>query len=256
MNLHYDSCSGLAEKTWTNKSAAMKKKWKCELNCREGKARTPLNESNDLPQDTEAGETKETEKILQMILAKMVMFEDWEEKQSKLMEKISENNELIKNLNKKIEEQDKKMEMKDKIIKEMAGKINDLEQYGRNKQWELHNIPEKEKEDLEDLVVKIGAKLKIQINKNNIEAVHRINSKNINKPRPIIIEMQSRRMRNDIIEARKKIITQNEMLGNGSGERIFINESLTPLNKSLLWKAKETGKEKGYKCIWYKNNRK
>ena len=89
------------------------------------------------------------------------------------------------------------------IIQQVRGKVleftssvnqleearDDLNQYQRKHNLEIHGIPEKEEEDLEAIVEELGKVLDVEIEYSDIDIVHRLPSKLV--PRPIIVKFKS-----------------------------------------------------------------
>lgn len=133
-------------------------------------------------------------------------------------------------------------------LSKLENKVDDLEQYGRRNCLLLHGIPERvAKDNPEDIVIKtIKEKLKIDIDKREIDRVHRIGQI---KPvrtvaeavregtRPIIIKFTNYRSR--------QIVFSNKRLLKGSG--ISITESLTKNRMKLVRQAQETY---GNRNVW------
>lgn len=258
---HFENCSGLSERTWRQKSTDAKTKWRCPVFCRNTTSNTlnsptiPPSQQQPPFEQSKEESMRDVMAILAEIQLQLTELNTTITRLATKQEEMAKELELEREENKKKEGRIIKIEEQIKKINNMEERINGLEQYGRNRQWEIHNMPEVPGEQLAEIVVKLGTKIKVEIKKTDIEVIHRIPSSNGNKPKTIIIEMNSRKKRNEIIEAKKKIVTQNDILGSGTSGRIYINESLTPYNKDLFWKARETGKKNNYKYTWFKNNK-
>ena len=140
---------------------------------------------------------------------------------------------------------------KDEIIKNLQTRIAYLEQYTRKNNIEIHGVTETRDEDIEAIVCNIGRAIDVNINKNDIEAAHRIPTRRNDAPRPIIVRFQSRKIKN-LVTAKKKVkITNRQALNteNASERNVFIYE-LSPYFKDLMWKAKQKGRDKQWKFVW------
>ena len=102
---------------------------------------------------------------------------------------------------------------------------------------EIDNIPQIEGENTTKIVFKLMDVLKMDLNKNVLDVVHRLS----NKPdSPIIMKFTSRTARDAFFSDRSGLKTFTiECLGfsidlNSKSSRIFINESLSRINKALF----------------------
>lgn len=190
-------------------------------------------------------------KIIKDIYKRLDILTRLENNNKEIKEKMQEATTLIRELKGKVEMMEEVIKKKDEEINGLKGRINALEQYGRNRNIEIHNVPEKNGENLEEITQKISEKLGIKITEEEIEVAHRIPTKNTHKPKPIIVQFRSRKIRDKIVADRKKTITQREVVVNGTSDRVFINENLSPYFKDLLWKAKNRAKELQYRFVWF-----
>lgn len=143
---------------------------------------------------------------------------------------------------------------KDCIIETLSIHINKLDQYGRNKNIELVNVQELPGEDVTNLVLKLANVLDIELAESDIEAAHRIPYRDVTKTSRIIVQLSSRKKREEFLEKRRSVLSSNLLTGGVSvaGEkRVYINENLNTYYKELLWKAKEKSKSVGFKFVWF-----
>ncbi|XP_054259215.1 uncharacterized protein LOC128983961 [Macrosteles quadrilineatus] len=140
---------------------------------------------------------------------------------------------------------------KDKEILELKIQVNKLEQYGRNKNLEVNEVAEVKGENVE-VVMKIAEKFGVQLEERDIEIAHRLpKTKTEQRPANIIVQFANRKVRNRLLEARKKVVTNAEVTGHHGG-RIYISENLSFYYRNLLKTAKDKAKSLNYKYIWYK----
>jgi hypothetical protein len=66
------------------------------------------------------------------------------------------------------------------------------------------------------------------------------------------VQFSSRKKREELLTARRKVITNTDIYGQHSNShlRIFINENLSPHYRNLLYKVKEVAKENDFKFVW------
>jgi len=169
-------------------------------------------------------------------------------------------------LKKKISELENKMEGNDekvlqfvqleKRIEEMKLSQCEKEQYDRNKNIEINGLEENPKENLHDVMKKMADAYGIQDYRTDVvEKMHRIPSKNKEKVSSIIVQFKRREDRDKWISAKKRTVTNDQILQNSNGKRIFVNENMTPHFRQLFWKAKNFAKENKYKYVWFKNGK-
>ena len=213
-----------------------------------------------------------------------------EQKQKTLEERIRKQEEEQKGKDKKIKElQDKinKIEQSnhgngqgeavEKILTDLKEetekgqeRINEMEQYSRNRNFEIQNIPETANEKVEDIVIRTCDRLGVLVTHEHIEACHRIPLRNKNRIAPIIVQVKSRKLRDEILESRteeirtngkiekrKKQITQDDIIGNGNEkDLVYIRENLTPFYRNLEILTKKIAKtHNGYKFVWFNNGK-
>lgn len=143
-----------------------------------------------------------------------------------------------------------------KDVKSLTSKLNDLEQYSRMNNIEIQGIPEKNNESVVKIVESLCQFVDHPIDANAVEAVHRVQTYNVNAPKSIIVRFLSRKARDEVLLAAKVKRSQLGVTGRAlpfEGGRVFINEHLTPENKKLFREVRLAATEKGYKYVWINN---
>lgn len=253
--VYHLECSNLSHRTFKAKSEAEKRKWVC-VSCRDKKKREKAaDRETEESKDTESESTDEEEGRK----PKNQKF-SLEEKIDLIMLEQKRTNNLILEFRNTVGALQAELEEKNKIISDLKEELNDFKQHYRSNYIELHNVKSSSNEtekELEDITIKVCQEIGIEIVSNDIEAIHRIQTKAASKQKPIIVQLQSRKKKNAILEAKKgKKVTQDMIQNNGKKEeQIFICESLTKENKELLFHTKEAAKEKGYKFVWTKHGK-
>lgn len=128
--------------------------------------------------------------------------------------------------------------------------LNDMEQYGRRPNMEIHGLPFSPAENLvvalKDLAGKIGLS---DFQPSDIAAVHRLPSKPDSTP-PVLVRFVSVRAKEAWMSTRVKLHSLPVLPSHG---RMYFNDNLTLANKDLFWRARSRGREKGYRFVWLKN---
>ena len=108
----------------------------------------------------------------------------------------------------RLEELEEEIDMKENRILKLEMAANDLQQYSRRSSLRIFGVPEKEKEDTDQIVCDIvSSKLGIPITRNDIDRSHRTGKHTRDtrsKHRSIIAKFCTYRKRTEIIRSRKK----------------------------------------------------
>lgn len=139
--------------------------------------------------------------------------------------------------------------------KKLQNHLNQLDQYGRRENIELHGVEEKKNENLYQIAQDLAEQLKLPLPTNSITSIHRmkkpIRNRN-NRPAPIIIRFTSRKISEEWVLKKKTGITNKNIIEKGTDTEIYINENLSPAIKELYWQARIRGKELKYSFVWVK----
>ena len=137
-----------------------------------------------------------------------------------------------------------KVESLESKITKLEEQIDDVEQYERRDTLILSGpvLPsEHSMENAADLVVKaIKDNLRVNITHSDINIAHRLGPKKQNKDRPLIVKLQNRTKKSEIMDA---CVTMKPNL--------YINESLTPKRRSLfttIWAIRKTHRDLFQQC--------
>lgn len=187
-------------------------------------------------------EIKENQKEVQARLLEV------EKSQAFIASQYDEINKKLDNvlmLNNKVIELEAAIKSKDIVINDMSNRLIKLEQYSRKNCIEIREVPVSPDENIEDVVIDIGNTMNIPVNTNDIEAVHRLKTAPGKVP-AVIVKFNSYKMKMAFIDRKKKTVTVE-------GTKVYIGESMSPYYRDLFWKAKQKGKDKGFRFIWFKN---
>ena len=202
---------------------------------------------------------------------------------SELREKFVEAVQFLDLTNEKYEEVLKKLETheaehkeiitKNKILKstvqslgnkveQLKETLNEMEQYSRRECLEIQGIPASSKVEMSSnkTVVKIGELMGIDIDEDDISVSHRlpVGSKYKGKTQDpkIIVKFIRRDVKEQFYRSRKKlknVTTQH--LGYSVANHIYINESLTEMNKELFRDCLKAKKDLNFTYIWTSNGK-
>lgn len=172
-----------------------------------------------------------------------------------LLSLITESNNENHQLKSKILLLEKSVNIKEKTINDLEAKIVILDQYSRNKNIEIHGIPSADGENCKSIVTKIAKELNINLLDSDVDVAHRLKLNHTNKQMPIIVQFTSRSIRDTFINKKRLTITNKNIANLQIGATIYINENLNSETKSLLWQARNKGRENNYKYIWCRNSK-
>ena len=118
---------------------------------------------------------------------------------------------------------------------------DELEQYSRKNSLEVVGVPESAYTSTEEVIIRIGEAVNVNINPEDIEISHTLKRKN---SRLIIVKFLSHKVKSRLYKARTKrkglkVSDTFPSYANSSTQeqRIFINENLTDYRRKLFWKA-------------------
>lgn len=123
--------------------------------------------------------------------------------------------------------------------------LNEKNQWMRLNNVEIKGVPLKDRENLLDIVSKLGTKIMCPVSKSNINFVARVPSRESGNSRtkPIIVSFLNRYLKEDFVAAARsmKTLCPADIDLEGTN-RIYINDHLTVQNKILLSKVKTLAK--------------
>ncbi|XP_039755811.1 uncharacterized protein LOC120630612 [Pararge aegeria] len=187
----------------------------------------------------------------------------------KSMEHMSEQFEDV--LREQKSTQDSLMELKTEYkylkstVADLTGRICQLEQHFRAKNIEIQCVPEKKHENLINIVTEIGKVVNCKLTSEQILTCTRVAKlqRETNRPRSIVVEFVSPRLRDGMLAAVIKYNKANsddklnsERIGiSGVKTQIYVAEHLSPANKMLHAAARIKAKQMNYRFTWVRNGR-
>lgn len=164
----------------------------------------------------------------------------------------------IESLKAELKEVKEELASRDRVIHQLYNREAKSEQYSRRVHLEFNGISEVVTDNkLEETLVKVAAEVGVALEPSDIEVCHRLPSRESKQVRTVIAEFNSRRKRDELLSRRyAEVILNKKVTGSAREEgRIYINESLSPYYKHLLWATKCVAKEKQYKYCWFRRDR-
>ena len=135
---------------------------------------------------------------------------------------------------------------------ETATELEQLEQYGRRENLEIHGIPINKDKSTNQIVKHVAALLKVDLTNDQISTSHRlipnpyIDRSKVQKNLPIIVHFANRDKRNEVYSKRHLLKSDSKL----NTSRIDIRENLTSFRKSLYKEAKKVKNQLNYDFLW------
>jgi FtsZ-binding cell division protein ZapB len=252
-DMHYGtSCSGLGERTWRAKSALDREAWLCKF-CRPSRnTRFNSTEETPLSGDLQDGLTQIKESIEKFF---SVQFETLNSKLDQTLNQLqlaTREIEELKLSNSKLLEENSLLKEKAVFFEAEVGRLC---QYTRSRNIELHGLPERQGENVDQIVMEVGRKLKVELASSEFIA-HRLGRGNVDKPRPIIVQFDSRKKRDTVLKNGKSLkINANDVDSNFQNKPLYVNENLTPYFKKLFYEARKLKNVHNYRYLWIANSK-
>ena len=151
-------------------------------------------------------------------------------------------NEIIKNLietNKKLQLKIETLQQNVHSLEEkLSCEINQTNQYGRRNNIEVCGVPNEINDcDLEDEVVEIFNCLNVDVEKNDIEACHRLPPSKKSRNKKVIVRFTNRKFAEKILKSKKELANMYR-----HKNKIFINENLNKHFQKLAWRCRSLKK--------------
>lgn len=180
-----------------------------------------------------------------------------------LFNQLQENSNVLKSGMDKIEEYVKeidRLKSENEVLKTKVTtlelRVDDMENYSRRNCVEIQGIPERQGENVSEVVKELGNALNVDIVDEMIDACHRVGRINSerNQPRGIIVKFVRRTDKETLMNKRRvKRDFSTRHMGMAMDTPIYLNDSLSPSRRRLLAQARQLRKEKAYKHLWLRN---
>lgn len=136
-------------------------------------------------------------------------------------------------------------------VSTMEARLDEMNQYQRKYNLEIHGVPEKTGEDLESVVEEVAKVLEVEedVDRNDIDIVHRLPSKLI--PRPIIVKFRNYDAKKTLYESRWKLRRyQGKNPNLNEAKKVFINENLTKQRRILFAEVRGRARVNEWYSTW------
>lgn len=262
-------CSGLTSKQQSAIRAAENLEWTCKECHKDSPKRRSIVFPGDEEDDDEGNSanidikqllkdiSKEMEKTLKRELKDInESLQYHSDKMDEVLLSLASCEETIKDLKKKNTELANKNNNLETRVGALEQHLREMEQRQLCKHIEVHNVPITEDEDALKIAGHLATTLKVK--HGDVEQAKRLPGKR-DRPGPIQIQLKDEGKQNEWLTAYKTnkatMITVADLIPGAPAptahNAVYINESLTPYNKHLLWFAKQELKSK-YKFVWVK----
>jgi hypothetical protein len=179
-------------------------------------------------------------------------------------EKIDENNKIIQEQAKMLQEltlsiEKERAENKKLLarIEKLEERLDESEQYSRRNAVEIFGIPQREDENVIEVIQKVGDAIGMPISETMVDACHRLGKGKSQNQAPGIIVKFVRRIDKAQFMIKKKLAKDlsTAKLGLSVTRPIYINDSLTKRRRELLSAARQAKREHGFAFVWTREGR-
>jgi hypothetical protein len=130
--------------------------------------------------------------------------------------------------------------------------VEDLNQYQRRNNLEIHGVPE-DGQNVYDTVFSLCNALEVPLEEKDIDVAHRLPTRKEDMEKPILVRFVNRWKKEEILMAKKRkpSLTSSDIGIRKPARRIYINEHLTAYYKMLHKKARDL--RPNVKYVWVKD---
>lgn len=228
---HFNECSGVAPNTWERKPADKKLSWRC-ISCRKGTEQISLAD-------------------IKIVLHNM------SNKMEQLQISVDQSNEKLNDALVMIQELRKENEALKIENKDLRNRVCSLEQYSRSNNVIINNLPTTDKENIIQIVQKIGEVTGTAIDPADVDCCHRLRKSPKQTYPSIVVRFTRRTIKQALLKNSKKKIIMHDQIGvpvDTRNPKIYINEHLTSENMKLLATAKSLY-DHDFKFVWCRDGK-
>lgn len=270
------SCSAVTESAYSKMTAAKRENWKCQT-CRNdsGKQSETVSDRGDDPSSQLSAVNSKLDSLTTTIEALVRTVQDLVDfktavqdvasnvqevkenigtlssKYDSVFSTVTTNQTELATLRNEVESLTLTVLSQNEQIGKLTKEMNELEQYNRRCNFEIHGLPVTADENLPAFLDDLARKLKLQgTEKDEILAVHRLPAKRGSIP-AILVQTKRVAVKERWFGARKLLAT----LVQTDFSRLYFNENLTRANRELYHLARLRAKQVGYKFTWTRNGK-
>lgn len=253
---HLGKCSGVSASTYRSKGESLRKAWKCATcesakrksgrQCDEPNIATKLQELND--KMTQLLPLVAKVDALSQLMTKITDIENsvqhLSEKYDCVLANLETNTKDIAILKKKVAGIESTTSP---AVRQVQMQLNDIEQYSRRQNMEIHGLPHEVNENLLQKLNDLASKLELpELLESDLEGLHRLPAP-VNKVPSVVVRFDSYLLKKKWMKARPSLDVK------AKGHRFFDN--LTADNRRLLWQARTKATALGYRFAWQNEGR-
>ncbi|KAG8188754.1 hypothetical protein JTE90_012225 [Oedothorax gibbosus] len=156
----------------------------------------------------------------------------------------------LQNSNLALQSKQSQLENKNINANKQIQEIIELKRYSRRNNLEISNLPESEKEDLIQAMKNLQEAVGVSF-VDKITALHRVPSFNKGKPKPIICQVASKSVRDNLLKKlRNSKLTATQINSRFPEMPLYFNEHLTPELKQLFFHARKYNIDQQFRFCW------
>lgn len=156
-------------------------------------------------------------------------------------------------------------------IEDLKRQLNEREQDSLANDIEIAGVPEENGEQPNHLLSLLTIKLGVQIDERDVMYAERagivrrnrsesgdVTGETMQRPRAIVVRFTRRTVRDSVLRAarvRRDLTAADLEVRGAAAQRIYVNERLSRVNRSLFYKAREAGRRMKWRYVWTKDGR-
>lgn len=280
---HY-VCANVRKAKWRTNTMEVKTSWRCFC-CKDKTSGMPILSANAKKEVQMQDSTKQQFESSDVFLNKMVnilrtdirqiikeenaefatkmnefqqSIEFYSHQLDDFLKKVSALTEENKQIKKDYYELKVKYSELEKTTNNLVIKTEGDKQYSRNHNIIVNGIPETRNENLVDIAKALRKYIDAQIDKTDLQTIHRLTTHTKDNNKPIIIQFSNRMVRHNYLsKAKSRKPKLNNIFPDCAANPIYVNEHLTTFYKKLMQEAKSrvVNGQKTYKYVWFKNSK-
>lgn len=163
---------------------------------------------------------------------------------------VREENSLLKSENLQLKSE--VLNLKERLVK-LEDEQENINLYSRRNCLEFNGIPDRSGENTDEIVMRIGELVGVEIDQSDISVSHRLPNKRGRIP-SIIAKFTRRSVRDRLYKSKGNLnqFNSSNVCIDNSSEALYINESLTPKARNLFFRVRLFKKTHRFKYVWTK----